>query len=261
MKISEFLYELRNRNALLYYFGWTNVLLLAGCVMGYSVDDTQVMGINAWIKPMKFAISVAVYSWTFGWLLHYIKSERSKSFITWAVVVTMFVENFIITLQAARGETSHYNITSVLNASLFSTMGTFIAINTLVNFYTVIIFFIKGKTTLTGHHLAAWRGGLVLFFLGSISGGLMISNMAHTFGSTDGGVGLPFTNWSTQAGDMRAAHFFTLHGLQAIPLLGSWLATKFTKPVLTVVVFIFLYSAVCLFMHFLALSGRPLISF
>jgi len=242
MKISELLKEIKNRNPLLYYFGWANLLLLAASFVLYLLDDTRITGINAWIKPMKFAISVAIYSWTFAWVLHYLKNKRNRNFISWVVFICMFVENFIITLQAARGEISHYNITPPLNAMLFGIMGTFIVINTLINLYALILFCIKSQVTLTSTMLVAWRAGLLLFFLGSISGGLMISHMGHTVGAVDGGIGLPFTNWSTQAGDIRVAHFFTLHGLQIIPLFAWFIAERKKHSTLYNSFFLYLFN-------------------
>ena len=258
MKISDFLKELKFRNPVLYYFGWVNFLLFVVCFVAYLLDDTLITGINAWVKPMKFGLSVGIYCWTFGWLLHYLKSERTKHIITWLILVSMFVENFIITLQATRGEISHYNISSALNIILFSTMGTFIGINSFVNAYTTLLFFLKNKVTVSGHMRVAWQLGLLLFVIGGISGGLMISNMGHTFGAEDGGSGLPFTNWSTQAGDMRVAHFFTMHGLQAIPLFAWLVASKTRFSLLATYLIFILYSATCLFLHYLAFAEKPL---
>jgi hypothetical protein len=89
----------------------------------------------------------------------------------------------------------------------------------------------------------------------------MIANMGHTFGAVDGGPGIPFTNWSTQAGDMRAAHFFTLHGLQLIPLFAYAMAESKSNKALRVLLFSIGYAVICMLMHYVALQGQPLVRF
>ena len=196
----EFFAELKNKNQLLYRFGWFNVLLFFASIVLFFVDDTIITGINAWIKPMKFAISIILYSWTFAWLLQYLPNSKQK-FISWGIVICMLVENSLIFMQAARGVSSHFNITTAFDGIIFSIMGLFILINTFLILYTIILFFTQ-KIELETSLLWAWRAGLLFFFLGGISGGIMSGILHHTIGAVDGGPGLPFLNWSTLAGDI-----------------------------------------------------------
>ena len=189
--LNDFLTELKLRNKLLYWFGWFNVLLLVVGGIGYLTDDTIITGINAWIKPMKFALSITIYSWTFAWILKYLPSEGKRKFISWGIVICMVVENCLIFMQAARGVRSHFNVTSAFDGIIFSTMGLFILINTFLIVYTTILFFFS-KIELESAVLWAWRMGLIFFFLGGISGGAMSAILHHTMGAADGGPGLPF---------------------------------------------------------------------
>lgn len=256
----DFVRELKGRNKALYYFGWLLIACFAFNVVLFGIDDTVIKGINAWIKPMKFALSIAIYSWTFCWLLNYSQHPVANRVITVGLIVTMTVEYVLIFLQAWRGTESHFNIYTALDGAIFAVMGVFILINTLINFYALGIF-LWGKTTITGSSLLAWRCGLALFFLGGISGGWMVQALSHTIGAADGGPGLPFVNWSTVAGDIRAAHFATLHGLQVLPLAGAALrhykpATSDTLIRLAVVV----YALLCLYLHILAWMGLPVVA-
>ncbi len=261
MIILNLLKEIKQRNYLLYVVSLTHGLLLLAFIFLFLIDNREINGINAWIKPMKFAVSIMAYLLTFGWVLHYLPNKKEIKVISIGIAICMIAEMLLITLQAARGISSHFNVTSAYNALVFGLMGNFIGLNTFLNLYALILFFVR-KTTLPQPMLHAWRAGLLLFFLGGISGGLMITNMAHTFPAADGGPGLPFVNWSTEYGDIRVAHFFTLHGLQIIPLFTSFVLMRTlpaSKVNFGVIVFFILYALISIALHAQALAGIPLL--
>ena len=46
------------------------MLLLLLVVTLVSIGDTrQILGINPWIKPMKFMTSIAIFLWTVAWFM------------------------------------------------------------------------------------------------------------------------------------------------------------------------------------------------
>lgn len=258
MSLFDFFPELKKRNSLLFWFGGFNVLLLLLAAMMFFVDDTIISGINAWIKPMKFAMTVIIYCWTFAWLLEYLPSQGKKKVISVLIIICMAVENGFIFLQAFRGVRSHFNVQTAFDGIVFSIMGLFILINSFVILYTIVLFF-SGNVKLETRMLWAWRAGLILFFLGGISGGIMSGLLTHTVGASDGGPGLPFLNWSTVAGDIRTAHFFTLHGLQIIPL-AAFAAGEISKQYggTISILFVSLYVGFCIWLHWIAFQGLPL---
>ncbi len=83
----------------------------------------------------------------------------------------------------------------------------------------------------------------------------MASRLAHTVGSTDGGEGLPFVNWSRNNGDLRVAHFMGMHALQAFPLFAFY----FAKTRRAVALFAAFYLLFVMSLFILALKGRSLI--
>jgi hypothetical protein len=220
----KFLQELRNRNAILYYFGWIYFLGGILCIIMTQVTDTIVLGINAWIKPMKFFFSIWIFCWTITWFLHYLRYKRQVQIYTWVVVIVMIIEQVIITWQAANGRLSHFNTTTAFYNSLFTVMG--IAIATLTVWTGVIgyYFFKQKQFDVPMPYIWGIRLGIILFVIFSFEGGIMAARLAHTVGAGDGGPGLPVVNWSTQYGDLRVAHFIGIHSLQILPLFGYYMA-------------------------------------
>ena len=258
--VNEFVLELKKRNAALFWFGVFNIFLFALAFTMFFVDDMIIRGINAWIKPMKFAISITIYAWTFALLTSYIPGQKARNIITRGVIICMFVENALIYFQAFRGTTSHFNVYTAFDGAIFSIMGIFIIINSIIILYTLAQF-MKKDIQLEPVMLYAWRLGLLFFFLGGISGGWMSAILTHTVGAVDGGPGLPLINWSTVAGDIRAAHFVTLHGLQVIPL-GAYVLTKVSKQNAGALVSIFsiAYLGMCVALHWMAYQGIPVVA-
>jgi len=243
--------------------GWIHLALLAGMLVGSPFDSRLVMGINPWIKPIKFAISITIYVWTVAWLVEYLRVPSwAKGIISWGISISMLTEIACIGAQAARGTTSHYNVNTPLDASIFAIMGSMIALNSVLALL-LLIGFLTGRYHLPRPYLWGIRSGLVIFLAASGVGGMMIARGAHSVGVKDGGPGLPIVNWSTKGGDLRAAHFVGLHALQVLPIVAflisrrrSWTISQKTICVLS---FSGAYALLVTVLYFRAIHGLPLL--
>jgi len=216
--------EIYWRNPLLTLVGWLHVVLLIGTFAGLLTDDRVVMGVNTWLEPMKFMLSIAIFLWTMAWFSKYVRKPRwLLTTVSIVLSVTMIVESACILLQAARGITSHYNVATDFDAAVFQTMGVLIGIDVVV---LVVILFMFGKPVVRLHPAYLWaiRAGMVIFLAGGLIGGVVLGNGAHTFGAPEGGPGLPLLSWSTAGGDLRIAHGLAFHALQILPLIGYGLS-------------------------------------
>ncbi len=258
--MTELCHELVRRNSLLAWAGLANLILVA--ILGglAMVDSTQVLGINRWIKPMKFAVSIAIYHWTLAWLFGYLKGQHGKlPWIAWGSVAVMLLEIVLILVQSARGTTSHFNISTPLNGMIFALMGMLIGLSTLMTAYVGYLFF-SAPVDASPALLWGIRLGFLIFLFGSIEGGYMASSFRHSVGVPDGGPGLPLTNWSTQGGDLRIAHAIGLHALQALPIAGAFFDWIGKQPVLLTISFAALYFAVMTGLFIQAVNGHPMIA-
>lgn len=261
MQLPEFYRELHRRNRLLAYAGLAHLGLFV-LFLGLSlIDSRTVMGINAWTKPMKFALSIAIYLWTVGWFLEYLKKyPRSVRIISWGVAITMIIEIVCIAIQAGRGVQSHFNFSTALDATIFAAMGNAIGVNTLLIVWMTVLFFV-GKTNLSFSYLLSIRLALLLFLFGSFVGAMMIGQASHSVGVVDGGAGLPFVNWSTKGGDLRIAHFVSIHSLQIIPFFAYKIEQQNRQHSRTWTwLFALMYTGVTIFVFWEATSAHPLLS-
>lgn len=254
----------KTESPILYGIVMIHFLAAAACIAGLFLDDRTLVGVNVWIKPLKFSISGGIYILTVGYLnTLYPFSRRKKNIINNIVAWTLLMEIVIIIYQASRGVQSHYNQSTLFDGLLFAAMGLLIAANVLIMvLYIVETVRLRLKTD-AAVRWAILMGWIVVLF-GSWVGGQMIGQMAHNVGVPDGGDGLPLVNWSTVAGDLRVAHFFGLHGIQIIPLFAVWLSKQWKltgrKRVIAVTVFGLVYAACIGFTFYQAKQGIPLIA-
>lgn len=252
---------------------------LVASVAGLWLDPRVITGAPAWLKPAKFAVSIAIYTLTLAWVFTYLPDWRqTRRIVGWTSAVVFVLELVVIDLQAWRGTTSHFNVGTPMDAMLFSVMGAAIVVQTLSSVAVAV--------ALWRHEFAdraigwALRLGLTLTILGAFTGGLMTRPTAeqladaeatgritiagaHTIGAADGGSGIPGTGWSRDHGDLRVPHFIGLHALQVLPLvllvIGRRTAAGRTR-VRLVMVTAASYATLYGILLWQALRGQPLIS-
>lgn len=251
-----FLLTLKSRNRILYYFGWLCLVGVITCVAFAAISHVQVLGINAFIKPGKFFISITIFCWAMAWYTGYLSQRKAVTVYSWVIVVVMTIEMSIILGQASQGKMSHFNVSSSLSGILFSIMGFAIITATLWTAYIGYLFMIRKPPELSNSYLWGIRFGILLFVIFAFEGMVMAIRLSHTVGAVDGGPGLPVLNWSAQHGDLRIAHFFGMHALQLIPLFGYYVARRPFQ----VVLFAAGYLSIVTFLLTEALAGKPLMA-
>jgi hypothetical protein len=219
--MTSFFKRIHKADRVLSILGWLQVffVFLAVCSAPW---DRSAIGVeaNPWTKVIRYAGALAIYSWTLAlFIRHLVGSESLLKLVRWGTFVCLIIETGGITLQAMRGLPSHYNVTGSENAIVFAFIALAILINTLLAFLLLFLFLWQ-EVDLPRAYLMGIRLGFVLFTIGSLEGMIMILNQAHTIGAKDGGPGLPLLEWSTRAGDLRAAHLAGIFGIQVIPLIG-----------------------------------------
>ncbi len=267
MKMLDLWTELAGRNRPLAYGGLAFLALALVAAASMPFDNRTVMGVNPWLKPFKFDLSVAVYLWTLGWLLHALadKYPASVKWVSWGVLGCMVVEIACIKVQAVRGVTSHFNLATPFDGLLFGLMGNFILVNSLLIGYVTLLFWMDNFPAVSPAYLWGIRLGFVTFLLGSLVGVVMVMQNAHSVGVADGGAGLPLLNWSTMGGDLRAAHFVGMHALQLFPLAG-YLLHRYgvgggrLSPALLTVLFCLGYTLLAFGVFNRAMAGKPLVA-
>ena len=255
------------------------VVVAGASVVGILVDPRIIGGAPAWLKPLKFAVSTALYSltlaWIFGWLSDW---PRVRRVVGWTTAVVFVLEVALIDAQAWRGTTSHFNVSTTLDAVLFFVMGGAILLQTLVSVAVAVALW---RQRFADRSLGwALRLGMTLTIAGAMTGPLMTRPTAaqladvqaggrmtiagaHSVGGLDGGPGMPVTGWSRQHGDVRVPHFIGLHAIQALALIAvalrRWRAPEAVR-VRAVLAAAASYASLFLLLLWEALRGHSIVA-
>lgn len=190
--------------------------------MMMGLDARSLNGVSVWMKPFKFQASLAVHLLTLAWLMLCIPLENRRTVIVKTLVAvvlaTALLEIAYITLQAGRGEASHFNLSTPFTRAMYSMMG-IAAVSLLVASAGIGLLILRYGRLQDPVVLAAGLGVVIGSMLGTMTGLYLGGQQGPLVGGTPTDAdGLPVLGWSQTGGDLRVVHFMGLHTMQILPL-------------------------------------------
>ena len=216
--------QLLSRERRLAIYGAILFALLLPFAVAWGWDERVLRGANVWLKPMKFTASIALLALTTAWFAGHLplarRTSRAMDWIVWLLIGAGSFELAYITLQAALGQGSHYNVGDAFHGTMYTLMGVGAPVLTATQPMLAWQLYRHPDPALPAVYRQAVLIGLVLtFVLGASVGGILAGQQPPTDGPT-----LPLLGWSLGGGDLRPAHFAGIHAEQLLPLLGFVLA-------------------------------------
>lgn len=219
-RLAAALRDLRQREPRLVAFALLMLAAMLPALLGLALDERELRGVNVWVKPMKFMLSVALLALTTAWfaaaLPRTVRRGPAFTAMVWTLIATGGFEVGYITLQAALGQASHYNVGTAFHGVMYTLMGAGAIALTATQPWLAWLLWRHGDRTLA----PAWRHavalGLVLTFVLGAGVGILLGGQ-----QPPAGAGLPLLGWSRTGGDLRVAHFVGIHAEQALPLLAA----------------------------------------
>ena len=226
--------DLHDRQPALVQTTIVSLALFGVALLGLLFDPRELLGAPIWLKPAKFGLSTAMYLGALAFVAADLRPTPRVRRIGAAIGWLFVGEVLLVSLQAARGVQSHFNMDTLFDNVVFKMMGLIIVTVSVLSFVLLVL---HVRTPLQDRAMGmALRSGLALNIIGGAVGWIMtipplaqlaairagvplFRGGAHTVGAADGGVGMAVTNWSTSGGDLRIPHFIGLHALQILPLV------------------------------------------
>ncbi len=219
---------------------WVGAMLcLVWFVLSCAVwvfDGRTLFGESVWAKPIRFSSSLAMHYATYAivisWLSEPWQTGIAMTSIAIIAVGALIFQIGFIGIQAACGEPSHFNTKTPLMRKLELTMAIMAALVTAPMAFVGAVVLIDEVAVMAP--ALRWATGLGLIF-GTVMTFLSAYHLGMRqnpfFGDKPANerriIGL---DWSLDRGDLRPAHFFATHMMQAMPIAGLiatvWLSSE-----------------------------------
>mgnify|MGYP001791910255 FL=1 len=226
------------------------------------IDPRVLDSAGVWVKPQKFNISLALHFFTIAVLAQQVPREvrNGPTLILFSYIggFSLLFEYVWVGLQAAQAKRSHFNFDSEFEGLMYLGMGIAAVGLMTIAISLAVQIWRKGDRTRFG----LWLGsivGLTLAFFSTLYFGFEMSSTSRYVGAPleGGGAVVPFFGWSREYGDLRPAHFVSLHLMQTLPFAG-WLADRQSWNAMWMVGgFAALQLALATALFFQAKAGQP----
>jgi hypothetical protein len=242
-----------------------SLALLLGFTLAGALDGRLLAGTNVWLKPAKFAVSFVVLFMTMALVVERLSPAVRQGRLlrtTLAVMVVATVgEMAYIGAQAGRGVHSHFSVSTPFTALMYSLMRLgAVALVVGIGIVGVLAWRDRSARFAAPLRVAIGIGFVLSAVLTLVVAGYLAGHGSHSVGAPSAdGARVPLFGWSLEVGDLRPAHFLALHAMQALPLLGLWLARHGREGTALLWAAAAAYFAFTLAIFVQALMGLPLL--
>jgi len=241
------------------------VAMMAPTVAALAPDSRTLNGVNVWVKPLKFEISIALYLGTLALFMAWLPAQerQARRFRVWAIIAAIAAALEMIWIGGAAyfGIASHFNRESSFMATIYPVMGAVAVTLSIPSLVMGRAFWrYRREAANPAFHLSLALGLILTFVLTVLVAGYMSNQTGHAVGTGEGS-SVPVLGWSRTGGDLRVAHFFATHAMHFIPAFG-WVAARLlpaARARQSVWIFAAAFTGFIAFTLVQAIMGRPLV--
>lgn len=197
-------------------------LLFSGCLhlLLWLAGEQAWEGPTSFRKPALFGISTGLTLWSCLWVSYLLNPSPWVNWSTRLLTAALLIEVGLITLQAWRGEASHFNRRTPFDASVETTLLVLITVASLIIFWLNAISLRHDQLSNVQPHMRlAVQAGLSLLSLSCLLGFVITA-----IGTQQAAAGLAPETLQPR-GVLKFPHGAALHAIQTLVLL-AWCASR-----------------------------------